>query len=75
MSMLDDLLDAIRPVIKHYKPSDECLKKVLDMIPKKLKKTTTGGIGTAGPCPVCGAPIFVEAGCDVCRFCAYSKCP
>jgi ribonucleoside-diphosphate reductase alpha chain len=29
---------------------------------------------TKGVCPVCGAALTHEGGCDICKNCGYSKC-
>ena len=49
------------PIISVKKPS-----KLFDCVSADIKE---------GPmCPDCGAPIAHEGGCDVCKFCGWSRC-
>ena len=43
-------------------------------VPEPKKDKDEESTWVVGICPDCGAPLFYEEGCSVCRVCGYSKC-
>jgi ribonucleoside-diphosphate reductase alpha chain len=54
--------DAIARVLEHHLDGGS------------LRKELQGGSGVVGICPDCGGALSHEEGCEVCRFCGYTKC-
>jgi len=71
--------DAIGKAIERYTKRTEAeLGEFIEKVPtlsnfaEKSDKSAPRNV--VGVCPDCGCALISEGGCNVCKFCGYSKC-